>query len=381
MNVRSMDKRRVDAYVQGMKLREGGNVVTLNARRKPENYEARREVNGEEQFRLDNVEYSSLEGLVLSNIILSKLIQRIQNPHINYNIYVQKGGFFVLGTYEHVEAYVKQWLSDSGFHDRKVQRNVERYVRCCVLVDFFFADRDPKPQGHEISLFWQYCFDTQQSKFYIVDNLPLDEYHQQRRFWFNTAIVMLTRCTNVFDVMNKSVIFDERGLPGVEGYRSCNYLCTSAARRAAIYAATVEDLENGDVWSEEGSNEAFFGHYRNYTHYMHKMMNWLNESEIVWAQRQEDRVSILPADPFVMIELFNEHLRWPRDGQFIRLQPNLAYIWVVHLATGTRTKFWMTFDDSREVFVPEDVDAQGDLRSICHMQKQFNANLMWFHLS
>jgi len=403
--------------------------TVLMPRKLPKQLDARTRVFGDEIFSMKSLEYTSREGMILSNILLSQFtdIIKTSNKQIDYDIYTTVAQPIPLANPE-VPSVIKLddrtinhhtcakvilgWLKVSGFysigrHYRELGDSAKNVVltRRCLLtpISFLVAGGGSSDyEGHEIAIFWEYNHREGRYNFYIVDNLSIDSYaYPSSRNVFKEAIIHCVSSSlhnagfppspefvDIIDIHNRSVMMAEGDLFKVEGYKGINYLCTSAARRAALYAASIVNLRDNEVWNEQDSTEAFFGHFNHFIHQMHRMINWCMHSPAVWPKSKTDaHNTILPPPPFVtkrgmnMLEhILNREEATGRDVTaelVVKLEPSLSYLLLKPIdregfpaARGGEPQPYYFRLDGAEAFSPEQPLSE-HLKETCRVSRFF----------
>lgn len=373
-DVHRFDTQSLQEYYRKIKGVETSEVEVLIPKKDKVKYEARQKVyskhmRGPEIFNLEKIQYTNPFGMVLMNIFLSRFVDVIKKKQIDYDIYttvVQPIRFldfpemiyhfndldFVLYDVLVCESVILGWLKKSGFYDLdKAFSSPKILTRRCLLLPILFKTSTGKMEGHEISVMWEYNHLKDTYAFYVIDNLPIESYSSSCRNSFNISIRNCVKDAlrplgispdkiNIKDILNSSEMVHD--MFSVEGYDGVNYLCTSAARRAALYGARIINIENTDLWNEKDSHEHFALHYNLFIHHMHRMLNWCNGDPAVWPTGKDQPHNTIDApDPYVLLNdgigsvlnymLTLEHENRVPPGEIpekliVKLDPNNSYL-------------------------------------------------------
>ena len=329
--IQTFDKESLEKYYEIIRRVDSSEVTILMPKKEKLKQDARNRVfsriKGQpEKYQLQRLQYTTPEGMVLMNILLSRFVDVIKIKEIDYAIYtsVIQPIRFLNNTdissrlpfdFERFDMLVCNsvilgWLKQSGLYDFDKTSSCKILTRRCLLIPIYFKVSTGEMEAHEISIMWQYNHRMDTYAFYIVDNLPIEEYFDRCRNFFNASILLCVEKAfhnlglqpheiNIKNILNTSEMVDN--MFSVEGYERVNYLCTSAARRAALYGARIIDIENTDQWNEKDSHEHFSLHYNFFIHQMHRMLNWLNADPVIWPRGKDEPHNTIDApDPYVL---------------------------------------------------------------------------------
>jgi len=407
-------------------------------RKGPKVLDARERVFGSELFSMKNMEYTSREGMVLSNILMSRFVDiiKLRGNVIDYEIYTTVAQPIALANpetpcvvplnpdsinFHTCTKVILGWLKKSGFytagavHAALTPPHKVVVTRRCLLtpISFLVAGAGNEYEGHEIAIFWEFNHRQGKYHFYIVDNLTIQSYaYASSRNVFKDAIlhcitpsfqqmgIPLSReHFEIHEIHNQSVMFSEDELFQVDGYECINYLCTSAARRSALYGARVVDFRDNALWNEQDSAEAFFKHFNQFIHQMHRMLNWCMYSKHVWPKSKTDpHNTILPPEPFmispgltVLEYILDKEKVFPAreditEDLVVKLEPSLSYlnlrlvshtspaeiVDMLHGQPSTLQRFYFHLEgeEAFSTVPPSDFDLRGG-GGTCHVSSAF----------
>jgi len=228
-----------------------------------------------------NLTLISRVGVIFSNVLLSAYIQKLRRPNISFSLYTQcfNGPIPLYQTGCQHPAYLclKLMIFTWFLASKIFKKGGTTIHRTGLLVDFTgykTENGDSRLFGHEILIIVERSTDGVIC--YVVDNLSTQFY---RLYAKESNIFNLVR--DIIHEFDKKIIVYEivSGLPMVDDFK---YTCISCARRAAIYAAILENYLNLKTWNEEREQTLFQFHLRHYITQMHKMLEWYDYTPEFW---------------------------------------------------------------------------------------------------
>jgi len=364
-DVRNADRTRVDNLRHVFASRQ--DYVQLSMKRDKESFDRRKEALIKSGVYSHMVQYpihcKTAEGSIFSNILMGCLVDAIKNEHIHYSLftptYIQPMNFTNkrksddMPPNPHVDVNMKvfkktieAWIARSGIREAFDLGSNVRVIRSGFLFQFNEYYQNKTEGGHAIFLCATKTRDDA-IHFHIVDNLDPNYYYEHAHGGKSIIDVCHDYITEIGH-SKFSVHFVRNQLP------SCvppAYSCMSSARRAAMYAAIVEDFGHVDSWYEV-ANSALYNHNMNlYMHHMNRMLNWFFEEENFW--KAEGPWGLLHPHPFYIT----------RSGTFMgdvlvaRLTPFMAYVMVVK-SKGVNELYFFR-GDGDVAFVPSDCERKG----------------------
>jgi len=373
-SIRNEDRMRVDNLLKGM-FASRENYDSLSTRRNKEDFDKRREIlmknSTNNHISHHPIHCKTVEGIMCSNILIASLLPNIRRDSINYTLFtstnIQSMNFtnkrksrdmphnpHVDINMRYCRKTIEAWITKSGIRNPVDGSSNVRVIRSGFLFQFteFFIDK--QQGGHSIFLCATKTRDNK-VEFHIVDNLEPDKYYEHVRG--GKSILDLCR-QYIMDVdpSNFSVHIVHNQLPGSV---PPEYTCISNARRAAMYAAIVEDFGHVDSWYEVADSALYNHNMKLYMHHMNRMINWFLEEENFW--KEEEPWGLLHPYPFYMAN----------PGEFVgdilvaQLTPWIAYVMVVKPKNVCEPYFFRGEGDA--AFVPSEKERKG----ICTVSRQF----------
>jgi len=282
----------------------------------------------------DNLQFHDLFldrlGLIVMCTVISDIEPRM--PKISYSLYCTglNGHVDLLKIhYDHMfKNLLKMWIEKSDILNGKIEHGVE-VIRSGLLlkikVDFKSeAQRPDSERGHEIYMCIEkrllgtnyvynfYLYDINANDAYVeipslrlTTNVFIEEYLKSYMLeWTGMELNVFTyNIRQLIPVYFPNVKYEEFHEPqlipmGVDGYYkpynlfdTIGYMCTTAARRIAIYCACSVEIKDVEIFDErQKENYLFYQNYITYLTQTYRMAIWVMENPDLWHHTTDERV-------------------------------------------------------------------------------------------